>query len=119
MAKILGRATIKMDGALLLTHPGASLQLGGVNRTTRTGNSVHGYSEQVQQARLECQVSLTGQTPLSAIRAAADVTVTFECDTGQTYVVSPAWLVEQPTITDGPDSNVTLIFEGPPAEELV
>lgn len=119
MAKILGRATVKMDGAVLMSHPGASLQLGGITRTTRTGNSVHGYSEQVQPSRLECRVSLTAQTDMAALRAAADVTLTFECDTGQTYVVGRAWLTEPPTITDGNDSNVGLIFEGDPAEEML
>lgn len=119
MAKVLGRAKIKVDGALLLSHQGAQLALGGVNRVTRVGNTVHGFSEQMTQSRLECRVSLTGRTQLTQIQRADDVTVTFECDTGQTYVLRSAWLAEQPTVTDGPDSAVQLIFEGPPAEEMV
>ena len=44
--------------------------------------------------------------------------MTFECDTGQTYVQRNAWCVNPPVATDGGGGTVPLQFEGPPAEEM-
>lgn len=115
----LGKAYIKHDGKLLETNAGASIDIGGSVRATITGNnSVLGYSEQPKAAVLNCVISIGTQTSLAALRAIKDATITFECDTGQTYVMRSAWLVNPPVATDGAGGEVPLQFEGPAAEEM-
>lgn len=115
----LGKAYIKHDGKLLETNPGASIDVGGVTRTTLLGNNaVLGFSEQPKQAVVSCVIALGAQTSLSELRAIKDATITFECDTGQTFVVRNAWLVNPPVATDGDGGAIPLQFEGPEAEEM-
>jgi hypothetical protein len=117
---VFGRATLKMDGAAVETEKGASLALGGETRTTRkSSNRVVGYSAEPVEARVECKVLLQDGVTLETFRQATAVTLSFETDTGQQYVVANAWLVEPPKVTDGEGGGVDLIFEGPPAEEVI
>ncbi|HEX7124682.1 MAG TPA: phage tail tube protein [Thermodesulfobacteriota bacterium] len=118
MGRVLGRATIKADGQLLETKPGAKLDLGGVTRSSILSNSSVDFAEQPKQARLECEISLKGGMRLADLQKMRDVTVTFEADTGQSYVVRNAFLVDPPVITDGQGGQIPVVFEGPPAEEV-
>jgi hypothetical protein len=119
-AQVLGRANIKMDGQSIETEGGAQLNLGGVMRTTRKSSGrVVGYSEEPQESRLECQVLLTAEVSLETFRQATAVTLSFEADTGQTYSIANAHLTEPPQVTAGASSSVRLIFEGPPADEVL
>lgn len=114
----LGKAFIKADSSLFETLPGAKIDIGGVTRNPVVGaNSVHGYAEQVKEATVECEISLGPDTRLAEIAAMSDVTIKFECDTGQVYVVRNAWLVEPPVLTEGEGGKVPLKFAGPPADE--
>ncbi len=115
----MGRAFIKMDGSMLETLPGATLKIGGFARNTVVGsNAVLGYSESPEAAELECQISLGAGIALEDFRQAKAVTITFEADTGQTYIMSEAWLTESPSITQGDDGPVDLKFASKPAEEV-
>lgn len=119
MTQRFGKAFIKVDGALLESMPGASLDVGGVTRNTVLGgNAVLGFAEAPKQAVLQCQIAVGAGTSLADLRAIKSATVTFECDTGQTYVIRNAWLVNPPVATDGEGGAVPLQFEGPPAEEM-
>lgn len=117
MSQLLGRAYIKVDGDLLRSNTGAKIDLGGVMRGAVVGNQVHGYSESVKEATVECEISLAKGDNLEKIRNIADATVTFECDTGQTYIVRQAFLTEPPVVTEGEGGKIALKFAGQPAEE--
>ena len=120
MGKRLGKAIIKIDGQSLETMPGASLDIGGVTRTTLVGDhKVQGQFETPKQSRLECEISVGTQTRLSQMRGWEDVTISMECDTGQQYVVQGAWLLDPAVLKTNEGGRVPLVFEGPPAEELV
>ena len=119
MAQLLGRAYIKVDGALLRTNTGAKIDLGGAIRAAVVGNAVHGYSEAVKQSSVECEISLAAGDSLESIRNIKDATITFEADTGQVYVVRSAWLTEPPVVSEGDGGKIALKFEGQPAEESV
>lgn len=117
--KKLGRAFIKMDGALLETMPGAKLDLGGFTREPVEGsNQVLGYAEKPKAAMLECEIAVGKMTNLEDFRQATDVTITFEADTGQVWVVRNAWLTEPPAVTDGEGGKVPLKFAGLPADQV-
>jgi len=115
----LGKAYIKMDGALLESLPGAKLDLGGTVREPVIGNNqVLGYSEKVKEATLECEIVVGTLTKLEDFRLATNATITFESDTGQVWAIRNAWLVEPPVITDGEGGKVPLKFAGPPADQV-
>ena len=117
--KRYGKAFIKMDGNALESLPGASFEMGGVNRAPVIGgNKVLGYSEEPVPAKVECQISLAKGIKLEEFRQATDVTVTFQTDTGQTYQLKNAWLAEPPKSTQGEGGPVDLIFNAVNAEEL-
>ena len=120
MGKKLGKAIIKIDGAALETMPGATLDIGGDERTTLVGDSsVQGFFETPKQSRLECEISVGTETRLAAMRGWANVTISMECDTGQQYVVQGAWLLNTAVLKTNEGGRVPMQFEGPPAEELV
>ena len=116
--QFFGRATVAVDGKRLESMPGASIDIGGFTRTPKSGDHAHGYTESPKNALVECEVIMTGDTSLADLAATVNATVTFKCDTGQTYVVRGAWLVETPKVTGGDTGTVSLQFAGPPAEEV-
>ena len=114
-----GMAYITVDGLRLATMPGAKLDLGGVDRTTVVGdNAVLGFTEAPKPAMLECEISLGAGMSLQALRTLAGATVTFECDTGQTYVVREGYTTTSLALTSGDGGKVALQMAGPPAEEM-
>ena len=115
----MGKAFIKMDGDPLETMEGAKLKLGGTVRNTVTGsNEVLGFSEAPEPAELECQISLAKGIKLDDFRNASEVTITFQADSGQTYIMRKAWLTETPEITQGEGGPVDLKFNSAKAEEV-
>lgn len=113
-----GKCRIKMGGVTLDTMPGATVNVGGNNRSTVTGsNDVLGYSQAPSPARVECSVALkAGQNIRDFDQASATITV--ELDTGQIYSGADMWLTEPPSFTQGEGSPVRLVFEGKPMEVL-
>lgn len=118
MGQVLGRAFIKAGGELLRTESGAKIDLGGIVRTAVMGAAgVHGYAEKIKEATLECEVVLAAGDSLEKFRKMTDITVTFECDSGQVYVIRNAWCQDPPVITEGEGGKIPLKFIGPQAEE--
>jgi len=119
MAKKLGKAIIKVDGKVLESLPGAKLDIGGDERTTVVGaSSVQGFYETPKPSKLECEISVGSATRLADMRSWDNVTIGFETDTGQLYVIQGAWLTNTPEMTASEGGKVPLTFEGPPAEEM-
>lgn len=117
MPMVHSRAYIKVDGALLTTLPGPKLKLGGDKRTPVVGNKVIGYTEQTEPAELECEVALTEGMSLAELKGIVDATVTYEADTGQTYVIRNAFVTDTIDLTAS-EGKVALKFAGDPAEEM-
>jgi len=113
------KAYIKVDGALLSTMPGAKLDLGGTMREPVIGdNKVHGYKATIKPATLECELSLGQGYSLAQLQNITDATVTYEADTGQTYVVRHAFVTDTLSVQAGDGGKVALKFSGDPAEEM-
>lgn len=112
-------AYIKVDGRLLATMPGAKVDLGGRARSSVVGdNRVHGFTETLKPGMLECEISLSEGMSLDELRNITNATVTYEADTGQTYVIRDAFVTETLNVTAGEGGKVGLKFEGQPAEEM-
>lgn len=113
-------AYIKYNSILLPTMPGAKLDLGGRTRASVVGdNKVHGFSEVLKPSMLECEISLGAGLSLAQLQNITGATVTYEADTGQTYIIKDAFVVDPLTVTAGEGGKVTLKFEGQPATEVV
>lgn len=120
MAQLLGRAFVRANGSLLRSEQGARIDLGGVMRSSVVGDvAVHGYAEQLKPAQVACEIALAAGDQLDGIRNITDAVITFECDTGQTYIVRDAYVTETLTITAGAGGKIGVTFEGQPAEEMV
>ena len=95
MTKYLGRADIAYDGKKVGTLPGASLDLGGMERKPVVlGDGKVGYSESPKASELECEVPISTTTPVEDIDNLAGATVTFRADTGQTWLIRNAFRAE-------------------------
>lgn len=92
MAKMFGKATVKVDGQAMLVDDASKLMTGGNKRNVVKGTEVYGYAEEAMEASVDINVFIDANTDLDAINAMADVTVMFQCDSGQTYVLPHAWL---------------------------
>lgn len=118
MAQFLGRATIRANGTVIETNKGASLNLGGTRRSPIVTGQIYGYAEESVHATIECETSLAAGMSLDQWRQLTGATVTFECDTGQRFVIRDAFVTETISLKDGDGGNVALRFAGNPAEEL-
>lgn len=119
MPQVLGRATIKWDGNTLETAKGASLDLGGTKQNTVIYGRKIGYAEETVPALVECQTALEAGMSLDRLRAIRSATITFLCDTGQTYTVRDAYLTDPVKLKDGNGGEVELKFAGQPADESI
>lgn len=119
MPQFLGRATIRANGQVIETAKGATLDIGGTKANPVTVGRVVGWSEETVPAMVECETSLRPGMSVQALLRLRGITVIFECDTGQRYVLNDAFLTDTPTLKDGEGGNVTLKFAGPQAEEVL
>lgn len=111
-----GRAIIKINGKIVKSMPGATIDVGGYARTTQTGdNGVHGFTREYKPAKIECQCAFGAQDRIADFDF-DEATIEFICDSGQTYVVTDGWTTETPQLGK---EGIKLTIEGPPAEEML
>lgn len=110
-----GRATITVNGTRLRSKPGATLLLGGVARAAEpldTGEVA--YAESTVAPELSCNIPLTADTDVEALRNLIDATVVFESDTGKSWSIRDAFAVDAVTV----GADVALKISGQPATEI-
>lgn len=118
--KTLGRATIRVNGQVFDSEPGASLLVGGLKNNARQTTETFYYNQTKIPSRLSCRVPVTADVSLRALQEITDAEITFEGDTGQTYIVRNAVQTGDVEVADGSDGGfAALVFEGDPAEEML
>tara|TARA_R110002050_G_scaffold269917_1_gene412416 strand:- start:39482 stop:39838 length:357 start_codon:yes stop_codon:yes gene_type:complete len=118
MSHITGRAFITVNGKRLKSRPGATLKIGGFNRTPVIGDDgVHGYTEEVVAPEISCTISHDKDTSLTDISNSKNDSVGFETDSGKTYLQSGSFLTTPPEL-NGQDGGVALTYAGLSIEEL-
>ncbi len=115
MSQLTGIAFVKIDGELVQSKPGAKIKLGGFKRTPQTGHRVYGFTESVDPAEVELTIVHSAATPVEDFRSKTAAVILFETDTGVTFQVNNAFLMDTPELTDG-EGELTLKFAGDPAE---
>ncbi|MAZ33383.1 MAG: phage tail protein [Thalassospira sp.] len=99
--RITGVATIKVDGQEFPTERGATLDPGGVNRTTKmAGRRVYWVEEPIPPT-LQAIVMHTEDIDIIEIGRIRDATVLFECDNGQDYMLTGAFTTESGQLNSG------------------
>jgi hypothetical protein len=118
-AQLLGIVVFKVDGQVLRSEPGASLDFGGYERAPVPGARPDdaGFSESSKVAMADCVVMFDASTRLSPMKIWRDLTVVFEADTGQVYVLNHAWLQNTPKVTSGQGGKLPLTFCAATAQE--
>jgi hypothetical protein len=115
--KVTGRAVITVDGVRLESRPGATLDPGGVSRSTVVGDSgVHGFQEAVRPATVQCTVSHKADVSLAKINGITSASVLFETDSGKAFLLSNAWTDGASTL--GSTGEVPINFTAAKCEEL-
>ncbi len=115
MAKKTGRVTIKLDGTPLRSKPGASLQVGGVQREADADDQGQVYyRETIVPAEIVATMVHVADTDLLALRDFTEGVAEYICDTGRTYVVRGAFTTELGTLENG---EVQISLSGQPAEQ--
>lgn len=116
--KLFGLATIRTDGQYLETFEGASMDPGGIKRTPRPGARNAGtFTESIEPSKVECEVQFGEGVSIASIQAISDGVITFETDTGQTYVINHGYCADPPQL--GGEGKLKCVFQGPPAEEIL
>ena len=117
---VFGVVYIYVDGDLLRSNDGAKIDLGGIEREVVKGShTVHGFAEKIKESTVECEITLASGDSLEKLRNTTNATLTFKCDSGQTYVVREAALLDTLTVTEGEGGKIPLKFGGQPAEEMI
>lgn len=115
--KVWGQARVRINGQEYATEPKSSLVLGGRARDRVEADNRAGlFTEKDVPSELEASIIVTQGMSLEPLRNIDDATVTFEGDTGQTYVVGHMVNMDALKIEDG---KAKIKLEGPPAEEVV
>jgi len=116
MTQYIGKVRISVNGAVLDSKPGASIDIGGVMRDSVVNDQKMGYMETPRPSRIECEVALARGASVEPLRTLTDGTAVFECDTGQRYIVKDAFTSETLVITGG--QGYKLVIMGEPAQEV-
>lgn len=115
MGQLTGRAYITVAGKRLASKEGAKLGFGNLERTAELGDGgVLGYKEKPTVPYIECTIAHSADTSLSEFANMVDVGVSFDTDSGRSFVLRNAWNAKALEMDKG---DVALRFEGMSCEE--
>lgn len=117
MAKITGRAFVRLGGTLLETKSGGTLNPGGFERTPHNGDSGYlGHSEKPVNSELELTMAHLPTSSLKAIANGEPAEITFETDNGAVFTIREA-VCQNPPVLNAGEGEYSVTFFGHPAEE--
>ena len=115
--QLTGKAIIRADGLRLRTENGATLSLGGFNRTSERHGGQTYFKEDEVPPKLECSVLHDKDTNLLTLNNITGATIEYECDTGQIYILRDAFVIE-PVSLDSGTGKASLMFEANSIDEV-
>lgn len=117
--QVVGQVKVKVDGEIYETDGSSSLEIGGATREAVTGDYQAGaFKEATSPAKCETSILYKAGVSLSAIRAISNATLTMECDTGAVWIMRNAYVADVISFSSS-DGKAKIVFQGPPAEEMV
>lgn len=116
--KVFGQAKVTIDGTTYSTSGESSLEIGGTVREAVGGDNEAGaFKETTQPAKLTTSLLYKAGVSLSALRAVDNATVILNCDNGTQWIIRNAYVAE--VISFSQDGKAAVVFQGPPAEEVL
>lgn len=115
MAQATGRVKVAVNGSSFRSAPGASIQIGGVQRDADATDQGQVYfREKIVPSMVKCTLVHFSDTDMVALRDLKSTTVTYECiDTGRVFTVANAFVM---TVGDLANGQVEVTFGGDPAK---
>ena len=116
--RVVGQARVKIDGTQYPTSGETTLEIGGPVREAVAGDFEAGaFKESTAPSKCEVTIHYKRGVSLSALRAIDNATVVIELDTGTSWIVRNAYVAD--VISFGQDGKAKVVFQGPPAEEVL
>jgi hypothetical protein len=116
MGQLTGRAFIAAAGKRLASKEGAEIDIGALERKGQVGDTgVLGYTETTTIPYVECTLHHNADMSLQEYADMVDVTVSFDTDSGRSFVLRNAWRAGTVKMSKG---EVKLRFEAMSCEEV-
>jgi len=116
--RVLGQATVKVDGETFSTAGDTQLEIGGPSREAVTGDYEAGaFMEKTMPAKATVNLLYKAGVSLANLRAIDNATVTVETDIGETWLMSNAYVAEVISFSSS-DGKAQLVFQSGPAEQV-
>lgn len=110
MSHYFGIAKVTINGSVINSQPGATIDPGGVTRSTVTTDQESGHTEALRPAKVNCKIMLQSGVSLVDLNDISGATIQFIADTGQSYVLSNAWRVGAISASGGESGGIDLEF---------
>jgi hypothetical protein len=119
MTQSLGVVNVTWAGVKFPAEKGASFKQGGlVNKAVMAGSQIF-RSQEPMPSMVSCTTPFLASTSIAAILGTSEGELQFLCDTGQTYTITDAFIVEQIELTGGEGGKLKLTWNGSAAEEIL
>ncbi len=119
MTTLTGRAFIKVEGEQLSTMNGAKLTFGNIESTpVVTDQGVAGFTEKPTVPQIEATIPHSKAVSLTTLAAIKDQSITFETDSGKTYILSNARTQNNLELTANENGDLPITFVGMKCEEV-
>ena len=116
---VTGRAFIKLEGKILPTANGAKLNYGNAERAPVIGDQgVRGYAVKPVAPQIEATIQHANDISLDTLAKTQDTNITFECDSGKTFVLRNAWLANALELTANESGDLPVTFNGLSCQEV-
>ena len=117
MAKLTGMCYITVQGVKLRSEKGATLEVGGpIGESAMSTSGFEGTAtKEIKPGKVTASIIHTDKDDITVFQNLRDTPVTFETDSGQTYLINRAGQVGDVKLKDG---KFEIDFEGDPAELL-
>lgn len=118
MTQVLGIVDIVWQGRNIPVEKGAKLKLGGImNKAVDYGRKT-GRSQEYKGSEIEATTVLERGQKFKELYGVGEGELQVQCDTGQVFVFSDAFLTDQREFTGGEGGKVSLKWSGSEPEEI-
>lgn len=120
MAQVLGIVDIIWRGQNIPVEKGAKIRPGGIKNNAVTYGRKTARAQEVQGSEVTATTNLEKDQRWGNLWDAGEGELQVVCDTGQTFVIADAFLVDDiPEITGGEGGKIELKWAGSAAEEVI
>ncbi|MDP1681088.1 MAG: phage tail tube protein [Burkholderiales bacterium] len=110
MPQVTGRVFITVGGKRINSKEGATLKFGGVEReAVLADNGVIGPMEKITAPEIDCTLVHTKEVALKEIQDIIDSTISFDTDTGRSFIMTGAFFAGGLSLTKG---ELQIKFQG-------